>query len=123
MSTLGTLRGDIADIVGEATTITAFPYLPARITPPCAVVLPGSPYLEDGDVYKSYNARFTIDLVMGTAANEVTSAGLDDQVETTIMALTENGYSLESVQAPYAMEMNNATYLATTITISTNYRP
>lgn len=123
MSTLGQLRGDVADLVADATSLKAFDYLPARLAVPCAVVMPGAPYLVGGELYGSYDITFTIELIMGTAANSVTQSGLDTQIENTIKALKGDGYSLVSVSQPYAMEANNATYLAVTIQTTTTYRP
>lgn len=123
MSVIATTRGDIADTVETATTIRAFTYPPERIQPPCAVVMPGSPYIEDGDTFGSFTARYTIDLIMGTAANSITTNGLDAQIENALVGLTNAGYSIETISQPYSMDANNATYLAATITVKTNIRP
>lgn len=123
MSALGVVRGDIADVVETATTLRAFVYAPERLVPPCAVVMPSPTYIEDGDTFGSFTARFSVDLIMGNAANAVTTAGLDDQLENALVGLTNAGYSVETVSQPYAMEANNATYLAATLTVKTIIRP
>ena len=123
MSTLGVTRADIAGIIEDATSVKGFAYLPERLVPPCAVVMPGATYIEDGDTFGSFTARYTVDLVMGTAANSVTASGLDDQIENALIALVNEGYSVESVSQPYAMEANNAAYLAATLQVTTKIRP
>tara|TARA_R110000782_G_scaffold104983_1_gene192861 strand:- start:609 stop:866 length:258 start_codon:yes stop_codon:yes gene_type:complete len=85
--------------------------------------MPGATYVEEGDTFGSFTARYTVDLVMGTASNSVTAAGLDDQIETALIALVNAGYSVEQVSQPYAMEANNASYLAATIQVLTKIRP
>jgi hypothetical protein len=123
MSAIGVARADIAALVEEATSVRGFAYLPERLVPPCAVVMPGATYIESGDTFGSFTARYTVDLVMGNAANSVSSSGLDDQLENAIIALVNEGYSIEQVSQPYAMEVNNAAYLSATIQVTTKIRP
>ena len=119
MSTLGTLRGDVADLITEATTLPSFAYNPERLIPPCAVVMPAPSYVESGNTFGSFLFRFTVDLVMGAAANSVSSSGLDEQIENAIVALVNAGYSVEGVGQPYQLEANNGAYLTATLTITT----
>lgn len=123
MSAIGVARGDIADTVETATTLRAYVYAPERLQPPCAVVMPSPTYIEDGDTFGSFTASFSVDLVMGTAANAVTTSGLDAQIENALIGLVNAGYTVEQVSQPYAMEANNATYLAATLTVKTTIRP
>jgi hypothetical protein len=85
--------------------------------------MPGSPYIADGDVFGSFIATFTVDLVMGQAANKVVANGLDEQIEDALVALCNAGYSVESVGQPYSMDINNASYLAATLTVTANINP
>lgn len=119
MSTLGVLRGNVADLIEEATTLTAYSYNPERLIPPCAVVMPAGSYVESGNTFGSFLFRFTVDLVMSAAANKVVAAGLDNQIENAIVALVNAGYSVESVGQPYQLEANNGAYLAATLTVTT----
>lgn len=123
MSQIGTVRQAVADIVGDATSIPSYVFVPGRFIVPAVVVMPGSPYIETGNTYGSVLVRFQIELVMGTAANEVSSGGLDDQIENALTALIDEGYSIENVSQPYAMEANGQQYLSATITINQTIRP
>jgi hypothetical protein len=82
--------------------------------------MPGTPYVTDGDVFGSINVSYTVDLIMGTAANSVTAQGLDDQIENALVALINAGYGVDNVSAPYAVDINNGTYLAATLTVNAN---
>lgn len=120
MSTLGDAREALGLVVKNATGLKTYDGLQARTNVPCAIVMPGSPYVVDGDVFGTFRASYTVDLVMGTAANSVTQTGLDAQLETALIALVNAGYSVDNIGQPYAMELNNATYLAATLTVNAN---
>ena len=123
MSAIGDMRQAVADVVNTATSIPAFPYAPGRFVVPSAIVMPGSPYVESGNTFGTVLARFQVELVMGTAANQVSSSGLDDQIENVLVAFINAGYSVDQVSAPYALEANGQQYLAATISINNTLRP
>lgn len=123
MSVIGDMRQAIADVVETATTIPAYPYAPARLIVPSAVIMPGSPYLESGLTFGTLTGHFQVELIMGTAANSVTTSGLDDQIENALIALLNEGYSIEQISSPYALEANGQQYLAATISINNTIRP
>lgn len=123
MSAIGDMRQAVADVVNTATSIPAFPYAPGRFVVPSAIVMPGSPYVESGNTFGTVLARFQVELVMGTAANQVSSSGLDDQIENALVAFINAGYSVDQVSAPYALEANGQQYLAATISINNTLRP
>lgn len=123
MSALATARAGVASVISTATSLTTHDFLPGRLAVPCAVVMPSSPYISDGDVFGSFQASFTVDLVMGQAANKVSANGLDNQIENALVGLVNAGYSVESVSQPYSMEVNNATYLAATLTVNATITP
>jgi hypothetical protein len=81
--------------------------------------MPAPSYVESGNTFGSFLFRFTVDLVMGAAANSVSSSGLDEQIENAIVALVNAGYSVEGVGQPYQLEANNGAYLTATLTITT----
>lgn len=113
-------RASLAALIKTATGLTSYDYNPARLNVPSAVVMPGTPYVTDGDVFGSINVSYTVDLIMGTAANSVTAQGLDDQIENALVALINAGYGVDNVSAPYAVDINNGTYLAATLTVNAN---
>lgn len=123
MSAIGDMRQAIADVISTATTIPAFPYAPGRFIVPSAIVMPGSPFIESGNTFGTVLGRFQVELVMGTAANQVSSSGLDDQIENALVALINAGYSVEQVSAPYALEANGQQYLAATVSVTNTLRP
>ena len=123
MSNIGDMRQDIADVVHTATTIPAFPYAPGRLIVPSAVVMPGSPYMESGLTFGTMTAHFNVELIMGTASNQVVTSGLDDQIENALQGLLDAGYAVEQVSPPYALESNAQQYLAATISINNSIRP
>lgn len=123
MSALGDLRQDVSDVVNTATSIPSYAFAPGRLIVPSAVVMPGSPYVESGLTFGTLTARFQVELIMGTAANQVVASGLDDQIESAVVGLINSGYSIEGVSTPYALEANGQQYLAATITINNSIRP
>lgn len=123
MSALGDMRQDVANVVTASTSLPGYAFFPGRLIVPSAVVMPGSPYLESGSTFGTLTARFTVEVVMGTANNEVTASGLDDQVTDAVVGFINAGYSVESVSAPYALEANAQQYLASTITVNHSLRP
>ena len=123
MTTIKDVRQEVADIVTDATTIPAFPFFPGRLIVPSAVVMPGSPYVESGLTFGSLQIRYQVELVMGTANNEVTASGLDAQIQNAIVGFINAGYSVEGASAPYALEANGQQYLASTITVTNSLRP
>lgn len=123
MSALGDMRQDVADVVNAATSIKSFVFAPARLIVPSAVVMPGSPYVESGSTFGTLTANFSVELIMGTAANQVVAAGLDDQIENAIVGLVNAGYSIENASTPYALEANGQQYLAATISVNNSIRP
>ena len=123
MTTIGEMRQDVADVVKVATSIPSFAFFPGRLIVPSAVVMPGSPYVESGLTFGSLLVRFQVELIMGTANNEVTTSGLDTQLQEAIVGFINADYSVENVSAPYALEANGQQYLAATITVTNTIRP
>ena len=123
MTTIGEMRQDVADVVKVATSIPSFAFFPGRLIVPSAVVMPGSPYVESGNTFGSLLVRFQVELIMGTANNEVVTSGLDTQLQEAIVGFINANYSVENVSAPYALEANGQQYLASTITVTSTIRP
>jgi len=121
MSELMTVSTDLADTLKDA-GIPAFPTLPNRITPPVAVVQAGSPFLSQGGSFGEFKSRWDITLVTPTGANDVSTEKLYVLLEDSIVALVNSKYSIEEVSKPYALEANNATYVAIDLKIYNNVR-
>lgn len=116
MSVLTTEKEALVELLGEV--VPTYAYIPARITPPVAIITPGNPYLSDGNSFGTFLVRFAIDLVIPTQAAELASQALDTLVDDVVVSLVNAKYGVDNVSAPYAMETNGATYVA--ITVSTN---
>lgn len=123
MSKISELRTTVAGIVASATSLTTHEFLPGRVAVPCAIVMPGAPYVTDGNTFGSFDVQLTVDLIMGQAANSVSSAGLDDQIENALIALVNAGLSVANVSQPFSIEINNGSYLAATLTILETINP
>lgn len=118
MNTLQRLRGDLRDLFTEAGfTITT--HLPERIVPPLAIVAPGSPYLEDGESFGKYRARFTVFLVCATGTNDTVTDQLDELVASAVVALDDSPWLTERVDQPSMLEHGRASFLSTTIDVAT----
>lgn len=94
-----------------AAGVPAQPYPPATLTPPCAVLLPGSPYLTPaqlGGVTVGLEVRLVV-----TAAGPDAPAALDALTEAAARALAAAGVPTGPVPAPVADA--DAGYLSLTI--------
>lgn len=121
MATLHSTRQAIIDAVGSIDAQT-FDYVPGRLVPPALIVLPGSPYIEPGDVFGSFLVRHTLSLVMSQGANETITENTDNLIEKVLTALMDANVSIDEVSTFYVYESNGGQYLAADITISDNLR-
>ncbi|SNS41584.1 hypothetical protein SAMN06309944_0164 [Micrococcales bacterium KH10] len=116
MSVLNDIRTGIVQAL-EAAGIQAFDHLPERLNPPVAVLVPGSPYLEAGDVFGTHKVRYTVALVAGNATNDMATKALDELIETAVTALWDTA-DLERAGDVYTYQANNGQYLAVDLEIS-----
>jgi len=94
-------------------------HIPEQIRPPMAMIAAGSPYLEAGDAYGTFTARFTVVLVASQATNEVATSELDEAVTAAVVALDGELWGIERVDQPTMLQTNNTQYLSTTIDVVT----
>jgi len=97
--------------------LTVFDYVPERITPPVAVLEPGSPYVGSGETFCEFEITFNVVLFAATGTNEVATAELDQFICTVLDQV--HTFHLESVATPSSFEVSNAVYLGTRITFTT----
>jgi hypothetical protein len=91
-------------------------YIPERIVPPTVVISPGSPYLEPVTVDNSWTMRLELMVIAATAVNSKASEMLDKALETILAG--NPGYSrITAIGQPYALQTNNAEYLAANVSI------
>ena len=107
----------------EAAGITAFDHLPARYTPPAAVVLPGSPYLVAGPTFGEHTVTFDVELIAARGDNSVQTDELDDLIDKTVVALLAAGWDLGDIAKPSMLQPREGEmYLAVPVTVSTPIR-
>lgn len=110
-NTLDDLRRKVADALG------AMDHLPERIDPPLTMLVAGSPYVEGGDAYGTFNIRFTAVVVVGRSENAEATAALDAQVTWAIVQLDNAGIALERVDQPSMLQHGGGNFLSTTIDV------
>jgi len=121
MSTLGGLRTVILDAL-DSLDVQSYDHVPPRLVPPAVVVIPGSPYLEAGDVFGTWTIRHTVAVVAGRGTNERVTEDVDELITRAVCALTEASIGVEQVSTLYSYEANGGQFLAADITtITTDY--
>jgi len=116
MSVLTDFRTSITSALKGA-GVQAFEFLPERINPPAAVVLPGSPYVEAGDTFGTHKVTFTVSLIAGNGTNDAATAALDGLIQTAVLALWDVADTTEA-SGLYAYSSNGAQYLAVDLTVT-----
>lgn len=93
-------------------------FIPERVVPPIVILSPGSPYLEPDLLdRKQFMMRLDVMVIAAHAVNVKASELLDKAVETILNG--NPGYSIiSSVGQPYALQTNNAEYLAANISVN-----
>jgi hypothetical protein len=115
MTVLKDLRTDLAS---KVTTVTTYDHVPGRVLLPAAVVLAGSPYIDQGDTFGERLVRFQLVLLTHPSLNQIETDALDQTIESTIVAVEKGGWTVESVQQPNTQELNGAEVFATEITVA-----
>lgn len=98
--------------------VTVYDHAPERLTPPAALVVHGSPLVQAGDSFGSRLVRFEVWIVSRLGANARMTTDLDTLIDSTIDALAADDWTVESVSQPFDYAVNSATYLSSTITVS-----
>lgn len=117
MNTLTAARQRLSAALAAA-GLPAADHLPERPTPPIALVVPGTPYLEAGNAYGTYQVRLTVLLMAATATNEVATRRLDAMAAAVVVALAGTEFGVERVDQPNQIQVNNATYLGLTLDVT-----
>lgn len=108
---------DIRDHLQSA-GFEAYAFLPARIVPPVAVVQAASPFINtDGVSFGQVNTRWQISLIGPLKDNEQSTDTIYQMTEDALVELIDSKYSVDTVGAPYALQANNATYVAVDINL------
>lgn len=106
------LKLDLADA-----GLTVLEYVPERIVPPIVVVTADTPYMTGASVATEYDLHLQLVCIAATAVNKKATEALDQLIEDAVNGLP--AYCLfKSVSQPYALQANNAEYLAANISIN-----
>ena len=91
-------------------------YIPERVVPPTVIIGPGSPYLTPVTVDGEYLMNLELMVISATAVNVKSTELLDLAIETILNG--NPGYArVSSVGQPYALQTNNAEFLAANIAV------
>jgi hypothetical protein len=91
-------------------------FIPERVVPPTVVLSPGSPYLEPVLLDNDWLMRLELMVIAAHAVNAKASELLDLAIET-ILNGNPSYVRIGSVSQPYALQTNNAEYLAANIAV------
>ena len=111
------LREEIATAL-KAAGFHAVDYAAARLAPPAAVVVPGTPYLTDTDEalgFGQMTVRYDVLLIVGRADNEKAADDIDAQIIGALTALHE--WDLTDVAQPGLVTLNGTQHLGTVLSI------
>ncbi|MBL6760915.1 MAG: hypothetical protein ISQ15_09640 [Ilumatobacteraceae bacterium] len=114
-NTLRAARDELALLLSGA-GVSCFPYLPEKVTPPVAVIEPGSPYMVQGDTFESFTVRFNVIILAAPATNETATAALDQAVCDVIDAV--DTFYVDNVEQPSSFTTGGADFLGTRIEFS-----
>lgn len=117
MATLIELREELAEVIADATGITAVANLPERPVPPIALVSGASPYVsyDSAAAWGELVVQLRVDLVIATGTNKVEADKLDEVIQDALTGAINAGWLVNEVSAPYQLTANNAAYLAVTM--------
>lgn len=120
MNALSAAREELAALLKEATGKQSWPYNPDVLNAPCWVVQPGSPYIEDGDTFGHFEVRYEICYLATSGLNAAVHEDIDQTVIDALIAVVNDGYTVESGGEPEPLTVNNIAYTGARLTISTN---
>ncbi len=118
---LSDIRGDIAGAVSLALDekYEVFDYLPERLNPPMVVCLPGDSYLEMVGGQDTFNS-ITVNNTVTVIGNRMESDNLENTefLDSLIWQIFDGVDGIQSVSKPFELSVQNGSYLATDIKIS-----
>lgn len=119
---LSTIRQEIETALVAGGIPTVYKFVPARPVPNCAIIEPESPFIdvqEDQYGNPDYVSNWAVTVIVQFASNQRETTDLDNYLDSLVPAIWSNTSATTlSVDKPYILEVNNASYLATNINIS-----
>lgn len=93
-------------------------FIPERITPPIVIINSRSPYLQP-NLFGEYDLNLELVLVAATAVNKQAQEKLEDAIQEVLQVIAGLPWvQFQTVGQPYAMQVNNAEYLSTNVSVS-----
>lgn len=119
---LSNVRDSIAASLVAGGIPTVYKFVPARPIPNCAIIEPDNEFItvqEDQYGNPDYLSNWQIQLIVQFASNQRETTDLDNYLDQLVPAIWNNtDVTTLSVDKPFILEVNNASYLATNINIS-----
>lgn len=92
-------------------------YIPERVVPPTVIMSPGSPYLEPVTTGTGWAMKFDLMVIAAPAVNVKATEMLEKAIEALILANPDYA-QISSVGQPYALQTNNAEFLAANVAVA-----
>lgn len=120
MNALTEVRTRLADLLKDA-GFHAFSIVPAKVTPPVAMVAPGEPYVtREGATFGGEIVRCNVVLTTGRGVNDKTAAEIDELLLKALDALeAADDFVVGDVGQPGQVALNNQNYLGVSVEVLT----
>lgn len=117
MGVLTAVRAELADTLAPL-GVNTYTHLPGRAALPSAIVLAGSPYLEQGQTFGERLVRHELWISAAKGDNQSETSHLDDLLDAAVVALETDGWLVEQISQPFEFEINNGSALTASITVT-----
>jgi len=101
VSALAGVRAYVAAAL-SGVDVSVHTYPPATVSPPCVVLVPGSPYLDPGTGWGSATVALDVRIMVNSAAGATSAQRMDDLIDTVVAALLAAQVQVQSVPPPTA---------------------
>jgi hypothetical protein len=91
-------------------------FIPERVVPPTVIITPGSPYLTPITLENDFMMALEVMVIAAPAVNSKASELLDKALET-ILNNNPDYVRIINVGQPYALQTNNAEFLAANLSV------
>lgn len=118
---ISAVRDELEQAIQLGGIPTIYKYVPERPIPNCAIIEPEATFIS---VYENqfgiyYASNWRVQVIVQVGANSRETATLDSYLDNLVPAIWQNtDANTLTVDKPFLLDVNNATYLATNINIS-----
>jgi hypothetical protein len=108
---LTSTRRTTAQVIEDETTIHTHAMLPPALRPPCAILVPGDPYVSDGMVFTKALITYELRLVAPQTQQPETVLDQLEQMAETVFEHLGDDYrlALGGISEPYSLVIGGAT--------------